>query len=512
VGAAAAPRLCEDGFTVVRDTLEDLITYLKSGDAAALSHSALEHLLNARGQELLRQLLQAHLDARGPGAAAGPVRGADGIARNQARLHERDLSTIFGEVQVRRLGYGAEKVESLHPLDAELNLPPEQYSFGLRRRAAEEAAKGSFEETVQSLAAHTGTAIGKRQVEQLVRRAAADFDAFYAQRQPDARAPTAPLLVLTVDGKGVVMRREDLREGTRQAAATRQHKLGTRLSKGEKRNAKRMATVAAVYTVAPFVRTPQDVVRTLAPAAQDEGPKRPRPEHKRVWASLQKSPDDVIADAFVEAHRRDPDQTKRWVALVDGSDPQLARLEKTAQRAGVPLTIVLDVMHVAEYLWSASLAFHAEDSPEREAWVGERLLAVLEGRASLVAAGMRRSATRRDLSAPERKSVDDCARYLLNHKAYLRYDEYLEAGLPIATGVIEGACRHLVKDRMDVTGARWSLAGAEAVLRLRALRASGDFEEYWQFHEQQEHQRNHAARYADGKAVPLRGRHLRPVK
>jgi hypothetical protein len=221
----------------------------------------------------------------------------------------------------------------------------------------------------------------------------------------------------------------------------------------------------------------------------------------------------VIADAFAEAHRRDPAQTKRWVAVVDGSDPQLARLAKTAQRSGgVPLTIVLDVMHVAEYLWSASLAFHAEDSPERETWVSERLLAVLEGRASGVAAGMRRSATRRALAAAERTAVDAGARYLLNHKAFLRYHEYLAAGFPIASGVIEGACRHLVKDRMDVTGARWSLAGAEAVLQLRALRASGDFDAYWQFHEQQEYARTHAARYQDGKVVAVTGRRLRRVK
>ncbi len=510
--AALAPRLCEDGFTVARDDLETLISALKSGAAAAMSHSALEQLLSERGQELLRKLLQAHLDSRGPGEAAGPVRGADGIERDQARLHERELSTIFGGVRVRRLGYGAEGAESLHPLDGELNLPAEQYSFGLRRRAAEEAAKVSFEETVKSLSAQTGTAVGKRQVEQLVQRAAADFDAFYEQRRPAFPEPSASLLVLTVDGKGVVMRPEDLREATRKSAAKRKHKLGKRLAKGEKRHAKRMATVAAVYAVAPFIRTPQDVVRTLAPAAQAEAAPRPRPEHKRLWASLQKSPDEVIDDAFAEAHRRDPDRAKRWVALVDGNDPQLAMLEKTARRYGARLTVVLDVMHVAEYLWSAALAFHAEDSPDREAWVGERLLAVLEGRASLVAAGMRRSATWRQLSAEERKPVDDCARYLLKHKAFLHYHEYLAAGLPIATGVIEGACRHLIKDRMDVTGARWSLAGAEAVLRLRALRASGDFDEYWRFHEQKEYGRNHAARYADDKVVALKGHHLRRVK
>lgn len=512
MAAAVAPHLCEDGFTVAREDLEHLITYLKSGAAAALSHSALEQLLSARGQDLLRQLLQAHLDARGPGAAAGPVRGADGIDRDQTRMHERGLSTIFGHVQVRRLGYGGDATESLHPLDAALNLPVEQYSFGLRRRAAEEAAKVSFEETVQSLATQTGTAVGKRQVEQLVQRAAADFDAFYEHGRPDAAEPTAAVLVLTVDGKGVVMRREDLRDATRQAATTRQHKLATRLSKGEKHHAKRMATVAAVYTVAPFIRTPQDVVRTMAPTPSPEAVKRPRPEHKRVWASLQKRPDEVIADAFAEAHRRDPDHAKTWVALVDGNATQLALLQDTARRAGVRLTVVLDVMHVAEYLWRAALAFHAEDSPDREAWVGARLLAVLQGRASLVAAGMRRSATRRHLAGEERKAVDVAARYLLKHKTYLRYPEYLAAGLPIATGVIEGACRHLVKDRMDVTGARWSLAGAEAVLRLRALRASGDFDEYWRFHEQQEYQRNHAARYAAGTAPSLTGRHLRRVK
>ena len=137
---------------------------------------------------------------------------------------------------------------------------------------------------------------------------------------------------------------------------------------------------------------------------------------------------------------------------------------------------------------------------------------ILRGEACLVAAGIRRSATRRKLTPDNRENVDQCADYLLNHASYLHYDECLAAGFPIATGVIEGACRHLVSDRMDLTGARWSLAGAEAVLRLRALRSSGDFDEYWRFHEQCEYERNHASRYADGKVVPVKGRHLKRVK
>jgi hypothetical protein len=162
----------------------------------------------------------------------------------------------------------------------------------------------------------------------------------------------------------------------------------------------------------------------------------------------------------------------------------------------------VDIMHVTEYLWDASLAFHAEDRSEREQWVSERLLEVLRGRASLVAGGIRRSGTRRRVRGKERKLVDKCADYLIKYKRYLRFDDYLARGFPIATGVVEGACRHLVCDRMDV-GARWSLAGAEAVLRLRALRSSGDFEQYWTYHEQQEYRRNHAVRYAGDEPPPL---------
>ena len=101
------------------------------------------------------------------------------------------------------------------------------------------------------------------------------------------------------------------------------------------------------------------------------------------------------------------------------------------------------------------------------------------------------------MSAEKRKPADDCADYLLKYAAYLQYEEALKRGVPIATGVIEGACGYLVEARLNRSGARWSLTGAEAVLRLRALRASGDFDKYWEFHEQQEYQRNHAAKYAD---------------
>lgn len=133
-----------------------------------------------------------------------------------------------------------------------------------------------------------------------------------------------------------------------------------------------------------------------------------------------------------------------------------------------------------------------------EQWVNQRLLALLQGRAAgAFAKELRRWAARCELDKDKQEVIHDCIRYLVNNHKLFHYDRALAAGLPLATGAIEGACRHLLKDRLAITGARWSLRGAEAVLKLRSLRSSGDFEEYWAFHLTQECLRNHEVRYAD---------------
>jgi len=310
-----------------------------------------------------------------------------------------------------------------------------------------------------------------------------------------------------------------LRAQTRAAAEARKPHLRHRRSKGEKPHTKRMSTVAAVYTIAPWVRRPEEIVRELHPQHAPQTP-RPQPEDKRVWASLEQPPEEVIRQAFEEAHRRDPKHTKQWVGLVDGEPTQLGLLMVAAEDYGVDLVIILDLIHVLEYLWRAAWALHCEGDPKAEVWVSAHLEEILRGHSSQVAAGLRRSATLRALSAKQRAPLDKCADYLLKYREFLHYDQYLAAGYPIATGVIEGACRHLVKDRMELTGARWSLPGAEAVLRLRSLRSSGDFDQYWEFHLKQEQQRHHTAHYAEGK-VPTpnpelggkgKGSHLRLIK
>lgn len=506
-------------FESSREQFEQITGFLSSTEAMQLSHAALEEHLTREGRELQRRLLQEHLDLRTAAERRlKQVDGSDGASRTESRSLGVNLGSVFGRVRVVRQMYQGAGVRGLAPLDAALNRPSGYYSHGIRRLVAEHSAKDSFEEVVAEVEAVTGCVIGKRQVEELAMAAAADFDAFYAQSAIDLSVlgPQAHV-VLSFDGKGIVVRKEDLRDATRKAAEKGSRKLQRRLTKGEKRNRKRMAEVATVYAIEPFVRDPEDVLRELRPA-HEVAQRRPEPVLKRVWASVVEDMRDVIDEAFCYARRLDPDLERCWVVVVDGNKEQIRAVRKAAKRHGVNIVLIVDLMHVLEYLWKAAYCFHAEGTQQAQDWVTERLRALLFGHdPSQIAAGMRRAATRQHLTATARKAVDVCARYLINNRRWLDYRTAISYGFPISTGVVEGACRYLVKDRMDRTGARWSLHGAEAVLRLRAIRTSGDFADYWAFHLEQDHWRNHLTRYLDAKPPdpmpPRRAKvHLRRIK
>lgn len=470
---------------------------MESGVSISLTHAELEQRLQTDGRELLRQLLQDHFELRATKEQrAESVVDSEGVRHGMAEAdHVRSLQGVFGEVTVRRIAYRASGGRNLCPADAELNLPAERHSHGLRRLVACETVRGSFEDACAAIERATGQRLAKRQAEQLARRAAIDFDAFYERRRARSSG-TRDALVISCDGKGIVMRRDALREAARKRAEGSQGKLKTRLSKGEKRNRKRIAEVGAVYDASPVPRTAADVLP--ATDREREGAK-PAPKAKGKWltASVVADAKEVIAELFEEATRRDPDRERDWVALVDGNSHQIEWIEAEAKARGIEITVLCDLVHVLEYLWGAAWSFHREGDPAAEAWVRRNAEAVLEGRARMGAANIRRQATRGGLPPPERKGADACARYLTNKAPYLDYPRALRADWPIATGVIEGACRHLVKDRMDLTGARWGLAGAEAILELRAVSANGDFDEYWRFHLEREHRRLHRSRYAE---------------
>lgn len=488
-------------FTQSRAHAANVEGILEGAEMTRKPHSDVEDFLDQKGKEWARLLYEEHLALRAALEKRTVVVDAAGVERGSVRDSERHLETVFGRVPVPRLAYQAPGAADLHPMDAALNLPREMFSHGIRRMVAKEAARASFAEVVEIVRDYTGSTIAKRQVEELAVRAAQDFDEFYEQRA-GARDPKDDLLVISTDGKGIVMRHEDLRTATRRAAEQSTRKLETRLTPGEKSNRKRMAQVATVYSIAPFPRTVADILHTLRDANEVDA-KRPRPTDKRVWASVEKRASSVIREAFNEALRRDPEKRRRWVVLVDGEPKQLRAVKKEARRAAVEVTILVDIVHVIEYVWDAARALFGESNAQAERWVSDRLLALLTGRSGGDVARTIRwwAARNKKLDEAGRRVIDVSCDYLADRTRtrLMHYEAALRDGLPIATGVIEGACRYLVKDRMDRTGARWSLTGAEAVLRLRAVRASGDFDAYWQFHLARDKERNHASRYEDAK-------------
>ena len=294
-------------FTASYTRFDGLVAWLAGDQSAGMTHAELEERLHTEGLVLLRQLLQDSLDLQAVREKRlAEVVDADGHRRGRAETgHARALATRFGPVSVTRIAYRAPGRSSLHPADAALNLPAEKHSHGLRRLAAIEAAGGSFADAAAAIERATGVRLGRRQVEQLAARAAVDVDAFYAAHTP-APAPD-DVLVLSVDAKGVVMRPDGLRQATAKAAASQ--KLATRLSKGEKRNRKRMAEVAAVYDLTPAPRTIADIL-PYDPDHRQQGQPAARATGKWLHASVTDDAAAVIAAGFAEAARRDPDHQR----------------------------------------------------------------------------------------------------------------------------------------------------------------------------------------------------------
>lgn len=448
------------------------------------------------GMEVLRHMLEENFRGRGIGDV-GPFILLDKQGEGEAiqlghrRLRGRNYESIFGTIRLERLGYNARGQQSVHPLDEVLNLPQRKYSYVLQERGVRWCGHGPFDESLDSLESTTAGHIPKRQLEETVVDAALDFTEFYESRSKTAPPPeeSGSILVAGIDCKGIPKRK---------TAEEKAEPRKIRLGKGEKRTKKKMATVASVHTTEPYSRTAEQVVANLMdPDAPRPLNPRPRPEGRRLWASVKQSKDEVIKEVAGEMQRRDPVGVKTAVCVMDGERALKTRAVKYLQSVFPGLLLILDIIHVVEYLWKAAYELYEPQSEEARLWVRERLLRILHGEVSHVVRGMRQSATKQELLPEKREAIDTACAYFLNNKDRMRYDDYLAHGLPIASGAAEGACGHLVKDRMEITGAIWDVEEdrAEAVLRIRALDKSGDWDEYWSFHMAQERKRLYAKQW-----------------
>src|SRR3954470_1530881 len=438
-----------------------------------------------------RCLLEAFVGLAGTGDV-GPTLTVAGESRAEPdrelprleQRYKRPYLSIFDEIAIERTCYGHDRVEAA-PLDARLHLPQRQYSYLLQKWLGSFVVDDAHAEAIGKLETILGVEITVRASEDLNREQASDVEVFQDRLPVPEAATEAPLLVVTADCKGVPLVRKALppEETTDPPLPAPAHQ---RRGKGEKANKKKMAAVGAVYTIDPFVRTADDVIDEVMRKKARE--RRPGPQNKRVRAELLVGKVALFLWLADEVIRRDPRGSKPVIFLSDG---ERALHDRQGEYLPEDTVCILDLFHVMERLWKVAWCLFEEKTQKREAhqWVEERLKRLLEGKVDPVIRGMRYQATQRGLKGQRRKTVEDAAEYLEGNRDRMKYDEYLAAGYPIGSGVVEGACRHLVKDRMERTGMRWLPSGAQAMLDLRATYLNGEWNAFWNFHVTQEDQR-----------------------
>jgi hypothetical protein len=392
------------------------------------------------------------------------------------QLHERRYVSIFGEFKLQRTVYGSregQKVEFI-PLDNRLQLPEAVFSYVLQDWDQSFCVEQAFGPSAQAIARILGLRQSVDSLERLNEDMAGNVIDFWEERPLPKAAEEGEVLVTSADGKGIVMRREE-------PVPVPAHR-----GKGEKASQKRMATVGTVYTVDRYVRTPEQVVAALFRDGTQPAECRPEPQHKHVWASLSCDDEEPISSVDIvytwladQVDKRNPDAAKEMVHLSDGQACLWdARDEYLPQENS---TGILDIIHVASYVWQAAHVFSPEGSDEAGAFARERLLRILQGQSDRVVRGLREMGTKRGLAGAKKKTLNKVCAYFDANRERMHYDLYLSKGYPIASGVIEGACRHLVKDRMERAGMHWTPQGAQAMLQVRSMYVNGDWETYQNF-------------------------------
>jgi len=457
-------------------------------EARYLDHGDREKVIGDEGRELQRRLLQAtfDIDAAREERAAG-VTSAAGIRHGSAEKgHGRGVASVFGPVRVTRMAYRNRREPNLYPADARQALCDDPYSLGMRALAAFHLAGGGFGQAQEVIEARTGITVGRAQLAGLAEDLAGWTDDFYGERARDADPdlPDSDVIMMQGDGKGIAMRPE--------------HRRNAGKEDGTRPGIKKMAEIVAVADFTPAVREPEDIA---APPARRKAHPGPKARDKWVSASVTESIEDMIAAAFDEADRRDPQRTRQRVFLVDGNKQQLAAIEAQARERSLKVPVLIDYIHVSGYIGKAAAALHPGGPAAAGQWADGQLLRVLHGRAKAVAATLASVAARTRASARTRHldltDMDKAVTYLNNNHQHMKYGKALAAGWPIATGMIEGACRFVIEDRFGITGARWSPDGAEVILKLRAVVVNGDLDDYMRYYKQRYRDEHHLARYDD---------------
>lgn len=423
-------------------------------------------------------LLEAFLQGAGDGNRGKKVNTNGKTLRRSEGKHVRRYVSVFGDHEIKRFVYAPREKQRIEwmPLDERLGLPATEYSYLLQDWSQRLCVKESFAEGHRSLQELLGISVPLATLE-LMNQKMAERTLRFREQRP-APNDDEEILVYSNDCKGVPMRRP-LQE------RSRRH----RRQRGEKANKKQMACVGTAYSIARWVRNADDVLDEVL--RRDCQRDRPRPQNKRVWAEMTRTLEGdnsyngktmVFAQQALDLYYRDPDRQKTVVCLMDGERALWAEQQEWLSRC----IGVLDLYHVMERLWQCAHCFHRDGTAQAESFVKRRLRMLLEGRVGYVIGGLKRLRNQSKLPREKRKTLEAAIVYFENNQQHMKYDEYLAAGLPIGSGVAEGACRHVVKDRLEQTGMRWTLRGAQSMLDLRSTYLNDDWQPYMQFYVDQE--------------------------
>ena len=458
--------------------LQALLQFVRESAGTLEAHEA-EQGIFKRLLPMGLAAMQLDFAQRGTGDMGPAVTRADGgVLLREQTLRGRDYFSLFGKFAVPRTCYRTPGEPGLFPLDAQVNLPARCYSYFLQEWMTMFAVEHPFQESTGFFAQLFDLEVAESVLMAVTNEAPQDYEAFYAQRPAPPEESAGALLVVSFDGQGVPMLKEE--------AVKLKAKLGT----GEQRQQKKEALVGVSYTVDAKPRSPAALAEVLVdPEAararqrrEDMRDDAPRAQQVRRVASLGRTKPQVMERIKADAERRDPQHRKPLVILLDGA-LGLWRLAPQLFKPWKRVTCVLDLLHVVGYLWSAANALFGETSQASTRWVQQKLTAMLRSRVGYVIGGLRPILTKQRLRKSVRETLANVITVFHNHRRWRPYDAYLAAGLPVGTGVVESACGSVVKHRMEGEGKRWSLEGAEAMLTLRSLKKShdNDLRDYWRF-------------------------------
>ncbi len=471
-------------------TLNDLKAYVERAAREGVAAHEVEAGIWHRVLQLGHQALGLLFRLAGPGDVGEIVVLPDGQeVRRLDTPHSRVYQSVFGRFEVERAVYGTREGQKIAyvPFDTQLQLPESDFSYLLQDWAQSLAVENAYRRVPETLGRILDVHPSVDSLERMNLKMAESVRPFRESRPaPDAEEEGA-LCVVSADGKGIPMRRPS-------AEAPIQ---GHDPEPEAKTNRKKMAVVGTVYTIDPFVRTPEEVAESLF-RSPDDGPlpaERPVPQHKRLWASLPQEQDGQEVSATEETFgwlaqevaRRNSEADKPILLLMDG--------QKSLWEAGrrelpqTDMVEILDLLHATPRIWDAAHLFYGRDEEQALSFVYDRVLRILKGEVRSVIAGLRQMGTKRKLRGKKRKKLAKICGYLENNAHRMRYDVYVAAGYPIASGVIEGACRHFVKDRMERSGMRWTIESAQAMLDVRSTYLNGDWDDFMQYRIEQETQR-----------------------